>query len=340
MEKSDGFESLKIENVLLVLKTDSMFSDFATKCLQALWLPISNADSERYLSSFIHLATRQNGHKLQPKLSQIACSPPSGSDKKKEFGANLFAEKRSYSGCVESVTVSLWSMPEQKVVLACRLTNTHPKTGCQWKSPNQLLIATINLTNRYGLKLPPLVHPAENRTAISTVLRSLTQHGSCVSVNFVVQYNNCVGSELIECGSILSGCTVEQPSPYSSAPRRFMTNNCTYMNLMRIAQDARITWVTVHFWEKYPLTPKGTRARDPPKLVVSCVDDYTLGQPQDEQPRIWGEGRVNARFITPRMNIPSSGGRGGGRIPVFMTSSQRRAWPSDVSVPLVEMDLN
>nr|CAD7568989.1 unnamed protein product [Timema californicum] len=219
MEKSDGFESLKIENVLLVLKTDSMFSDFATKCLQALWLPISNADSERYLSSFIHLATRQNGHKLQPKLSQIACSPPSGSDKKKEFGANLFAEKRSYSGCVESVTVSLWSMPEQKVVLACRLTNTHPKTGCQWKSPNQLLIATINLTNR--------------------------------------------------------------------------------------------TWVTVHFWEKYPLTPKGTRARDPPKLVVSCVDDYTLGQPQDEQPRIWGEGRVNARFITPRMNIPGSGGRGG-----------------------------
>nr|CAD7404791.1 unnamed protein product [Timema poppensis] len=48
----------------------------------------------------------------------------------------------------ESVMVSLWSMPEQKVVLACRLTNTHPKTGCQWKSPNQLLIATINLTKR------------------------------------------------------------------------------------------------------------------------------------------------------------------------------------------------
>nr|CAD7203601.1 unnamed protein product [Timema douglasi] len=49
---------------------------------------------------------------------------------------------------MQSVMVSLWSMPEQKVVLACRLTNTHPKTGCQWKSPNQLLIATINLTNR------------------------------------------------------------------------------------------------------------------------------------------------------------------------------------------------
>nr|CAD7393336.1 unnamed protein product [Timema cristinae] len=50
MEESDGIESLKIENVLLGLKTDSMFSDFATKCLQALWLPISNADSEQYFS--------------------------------------------------------------------------------------------------------------------------------------------------------------------------------------------------------------------------------------------------------------------------------------------------
>nr|CAD7400626.1 unnamed protein product [Timema cristinae] len=49
----------------------------------------------------------------------------------------------------ESVMVSLWSMPEQKVVLACRLTNTHPKSDCQWKSPNQLLIATTNLTNRF-----------------------------------------------------------------------------------------------------------------------------------------------------------------------------------------------
>nr|CAD7463209.1 unnamed protein product [Timema tahoe] len=49
----------------------------------------------------------------------------------------------------KSVMVSLWSMPEQKVVLACRLTNTHPKTGCQWKSPNQILIATTNLTNRF-----------------------------------------------------------------------------------------------------------------------------------------------------------------------------------------------
>nr|CAD7256055.1 unnamed protein product [Timema shepardi] len=36
-----------------------MFSDFATKCLQALWLPISNADSERYFSSF---AVGGDGH--------------------------------------------------------------------------------------------------------------------------------------------------------------------------------------------------------------------------------------------------------------------------------------
>nr|CAD7461817.1 unnamed protein product [Timema tahoe] len=55
MEQSDGIESLKIENVLLGLKTDSMFSDFATKCLQALWLPISNADSERYFSRTLSL---------------------------------------------------------------------------------------------------------------------------------------------------------------------------------------------------------------------------------------------------------------------------------------------
>nr|CAD7452896.1 unnamed protein product [Timema tahoe] len=53
IEQSDGIESLKIENVLLGLKTDSMFSDFATKCLQALWLPISNADSERYFSRYV-----------------------------------------------------------------------------------------------------------------------------------------------------------------------------------------------------------------------------------------------------------------------------------------------
>nr|CAD7263168.1 unnamed protein product [Timema shepardi] len=64
----------------LGLKTDSMFSDFATKCLQALWLPISNADSERYFSryspAFLAGVTSWLGGSRDPVLAEAreSCS--------------------------------------------------------------------------------------------------------------------------------------------------------------------------------------------------------------------------------------------------------------------------
>ncbi|CAG2058327.1 unnamed protein product [Timema podura] len=81
----------------------------------------------------------------------IGCLTPYTQPKEREHVNTVCAWRvclRKRSETAKSVMVSLWSMPEQKVVLACRLTNTHPKTGCQWKSPNQILIATTNLTNR------------------------------------------------------------------------------------------------------------------------------------------------------------------------------------------------